>query len=711
MALHRKGRFRNAGKIYDSILKQAPDHADALHLSGLIAMERQNASEALNLIRSAIRHNPEPALYYRSLAKAHAAMGQVEEAIRCYRKSLELEPDSIEAHQRLGHLLHRKGDLPGAHACYRNGVERHPDDLILWINLGSVCNEMEKSDEAVACFQRSIRISPRFAQAHYNLALAYERKGERRLARQAYETAISHDPKLLMAHNNLGNLLRGMGRIEEAISAYHRALEIDPGQALLYNNLTNAYQDAGQLARALDAGLKAIRLKPDFGPAYNNVANIYKEQGRIGEAVSSLKTARELCPRDARIGSNFLMTLHYDPAASPETLFEEHRQWAGRCAAHIPPMPLDPGARLSGERLRVGYASPDFRGHSVAFFIESILAHHDRSRFETFAYANVRRPDQVTARLRRKVEHWRDIAGMSPGLAARRVRRDRIHILVDLAGHTADGCLLVFAHKPAPVQITWIGYPDTTGLPAMDYRLTDAAADPPGETDHLASEVLVRLPNCFLCYRPHDDSPDVNRPPADRNGAITFGSFNNSVKINHPLLAAWAGLLTALPEARLSIQWKSFSERENYRSIEEQLVRHGVRPDQLRFHGRVASPLDHLALYHQVDIALDPFPYNGTTTTCEALWMGVPVIALAGGTHVGRVGASILTHVGLPELIARTPAEYVDLAARLARDLQRLRSYRECLRSKMKKSPLMDPEGFTRSLEAVYTRLWNQKQS
>jgi predicted O-linked N-acetylglucosamine transferase (SPINDLY family) len=379
------------------------------------------------------------------------------------------------------------------------------------------------------------------------------------------------------------------------------------------------------------------------------------------------------------------------------------KRWEAPLATLVQPHPHD---RSPERRLKIGYVSSDFRQHSVAWFIEPVLAHHDRERFEIFCYANLFQEDAVTERLKAHADHWRKIYGLPDELAAQQIRADQIDILVDLNGHTAENRLLVFARKPAPVQVTWLGYPNTTGLSAMDYRLTDGFADPVGMTEPFHSETLIRLPECFSCYQPPRDAPAVSELPAKEKGYITFGSFNKLTKVTPEVMATWARILQAVPGSRLALQSAGLGEDAMQQMVREAFAGLGITPERLELHGHDRSQKTHLERYRNIDIGLDPFPYNGTTTTCDALWMGVPVVTLAGKVHAGRVGVSQMSNLGLTELIGQTPEEYVAIATRLATDRERLGALRKELRSRMTASPLMDAPRFTTNLEQAYRGMW-----
>jgi predicted O-linked N-acetylglucosamine transferase (SPINDLY family) len=369
--------------------------------------------------------------------------------------------------------------------------------------------------------------------------------------------------------------------------------------------------------------------------------------------------------------------------------------------------PTSADAPIAKQRpLRIGYVSPDFKQHSVAHFIEPVLAAHDKSKFEVFCYSNNLMTDEVTQRIQSACAHWRVIADQSDEVVAKQIRDDGIDILVDLAGHTPQNRLLVFARKPAPVQATWIGYPNTTGLTTMDYRITDAFADPVGDSDRFHTEKLIRLPECFSCFEAPRESPQVCALPALATGHITFGSFNNPLKFTPAVIEQWLHILKRVPNSRLVLKYQGLDSAFMSALLRAQFGAHGIAPQRLDILGKDVSQFDHMNRYNQIDIGLDPFPYNGTTTTCDALWMGVPVITLAGRSHVGRVGVSQLTNIGLPELIGHNEDDYVDIAVALANDLPRLAALRSGLRERLKASPLMDAPRLTRNLEAVYREMW-----
>jgi predicted O-linked N-acetylglucosamine transferase (SPINDLY family) len=588
-----------------------------------------------------------------------------------------------------------------------------PDDVTLWMMLANAQASSGRLDEAIHSCDRIIALQPGNADAHSNRGTALYSMRRLPQAEQAFRAALSLNPSLISAGNNLGIILKDLGRSTEAIQVFEKVIAGNPSapftqRASLYANLAMAQLRSNLFEAAEQSCRTALQIDPSCVPAHNNLAQALKERGLLAESVAQQRVAIHLSPQGAGMHSNLLLDLNYLPDVDVQECAREHRLWGERYGA--------PGGRVAAHsnapdperKLRVAYLSPDFRAHSVAFFIEPLLAAHNRDRVEVTGYANLLQPDAMTQRLRGIADRWQNVWNLDDNRLAALVRKDGIDILVDLAGHTSGNRLKLFGLKPAPVQVTWLGYPNTTGLREMDYRLTDAWADPPGISDELHTETLVRLPHGFLCYKPLDDCPEVSAAPAIQNGHVTFGCFNNSAKVNGKVLDLWCAILTDLPGARLLLKSRQLHGPGLHERFRDEFARRGVDPDRIEMLGRVNSTIDHLALYGRVDIALDTFPYNGTTTTCEALWMGVPVIALAGDRHAGRVGVSLLHGIGLDELIADSPDRYRRLANDLAHDNERLVAYRSSLRARMRSAPLTDAAGFARDIEAAYRDMWRR---
>ena len=634
--------------------------------------------------------------------------GRFEEAVACLRGALAADPDNVRALNHLGQALHKQGRRDDAAACFERVLSLRPSHVAACVSLGNVRMDQQRFTEALACYERALAIKPDIPGIHYNCGLALQALDRSAEAVEKFQQAIAANPNYAPAHNGLGTALRHSGRIEDALCAYRRALALQPDFADVHCNLATVWQTQGKLHEAVTSYEKALALQPDSAYAHGGLAVVLKDQGRLDEALQHFARALELDPWLAETRNSLLFSMNYVSGLRPEEVYAAHVEFGRRHEAPLREVASLPHANIpdTERRLRIGYVSGDFRYHSVASFLEPVLAQHDRARFEVYCYSCSSSADDMTRRLQGYADCWRHIAGMSDEEAAQRIRDDRIDILVDLAGHTANNRLLTFARKPAPVQVAYLGYPNTTGLTTMDYRLTDAHADPVGCTEHLYTERLVRLPRVFLCYRPTEGAPPLVPPPVLKTGQLTFGSFNALSKITPEVVACWSRILRALPKARLILKNASLRDEATCRRYLDLFSREGIAPERLELLSWTASASGHLALYWRVDIALDPFPYNGTTTTCEALWMGVPVITLAGSRHAGRVGVSLLTQVGLEDLIAQSEADYLALAVRLAADPERLTRLRSGLRERVAASPLCDAAAFARDVEAAYRTMW-----
>jgi len=647
---------------------------------------------------------PSPSSLYAS-AVAHYRAGRLAEAIATGEEILTLEPNHVAALTFLGQLAQQQGETARAESCFARALKLQPVAAPLHLLHAIALRALRRPVDAHAALARAVELDPTLAEAHHQIGNIAKSQGRISDALTALRTATRLAPERPPIWLNLGVAALEADARTEALAAFQRAVTLEPTRPETHNILGHTLAALGRTTEARAAFAEALRLRPNYAAAHDNLGRLAKSEGLLSEAISQFRAALTTQPAPGT-HSNLLLALNFLPGLSPVDQLAEHRRWHSLYAVSLAPLAPSPApASAADRRLRIGYLSPDFTHHAVAYFIEPVLAAHDRTRFEVFCYANVRVPDHVTARLRRQVEHWRDIAFLEDHAAAELIRDDSLDLLIDLAGHTAHHRLLVFARRPARVQATWIGYPNTTGLAAIDYRITDRVSDPVGLTEAFHSEKLVRLPTTFSCYRPDDDSPPVNALPAIEPGEITFGCFNSFAKLTPEVFSLWAQILTALPKARLLLKSRGLSDSTVAFRLHAVFSAAGITPDRITLNGEELSVSDHLALYHGVDVALDPFPYNGTTTTCEALWMGVPVITLAGCTHVARVGASLLTHTDLSDWIATTPDAYVQLAVATAHDLPRLRSLRSGLREQLRASPLCDAGKFTRGLEEAFASM------
>lgn len=544
----------------------------------------------------------------------------------------------------------------------------------------------------------------RVTNIHEAFAAAYREQedGHWDEARRLYRQILADDRDYPEVLYNLGIVCRKGGRIDEAVAAYQRALTLKPDFPEAENNLGNAFRDLWRLDEAVAAFRRAVALKPHFAEAWNNLGAALKNQGRLDEAIPCFERTIELQPGNAALHGNYLYALHYLPGCEPATLQREERRWNKRHAAPLrKPTPAHDHDRSPGRRLRIGYVSAAFCEHCQSFFTVPLFSHHDRDRFEIFCYSDVANPDALTGRLRACADTWQMTAGWDDERLARQIREDRIDILVDLMLHTANNRLLVFARKPAPVQVTWLGYPGSTGLDAIDYRFTDPWLDPPGGDETFYSERSLRLPDTFWCYDPLTAGPPVNDLPALGTGRVTFGCLNNFSKVNDSVLALWARVLRAVPDSRLVLLAPPEEARQRARKILD------VDPSRVQFTD--FQPRQHyLETYHRIDLCLDTFPCNGHTTSLDAYWMGVPNVSLAGRTAMSRAGMSQASNLGLPEWVARSPDEFLRIAVAWAGDLPRLAKLRATLRERMAKSPLMDGGRFARGIEGAYRKIWTE---
>lgn len=665
--------------------------------------------------------------------------GQTPDAIPLLERICEMDRRDADAWLMLATAHYALRQFAAAEQALSIAVTANPESTALHLALGDTLVTLSRSHEAVREYQRAVEINPGHIDGHARLAVALAQSGRPEEGVEACRTALRLDPRRADVHFNLGNMLNALRRQPEAEEAFRVASLADPTHLDARNNLASLLKDSGRIDEARELYESIIRANPRYANAHNNLGIICEREGQLTRALFHYQTASGIAPNDVEILANqanaLLATARIDEAIKlyqrasrndpasptssarlfamnykaidPAALFAEHVDWGQRLAITHRFHPYRDTRHDLDRKFRIGYVSPDFRTHSVAFFIEPILAYHDRETFEIYCYAEVNKPDETTNRLKSHCDVWRDIVGKSDNAVAELIHSDGIDILVDLAGHTAANRLLAFARKPAPVQVTYLGYPNTTGLPAMDYRLTDTIADPPGQ-EVFHTERLVRLPDGFLCYQPPGHTPAVKPAPGLVTEYVTFGSFNNLAKIGEGVVALWSKLLHTAPKSRLILKNMSLRDEETRNRYLALFLNNGIASERIELIGWLPSKEDHLALYHRIDIALDTFPYNGTTTTCEALWMGVPVVVLSGNRHAGRVGMSLLTQVGLTGLIAQNPDDYVRIASTLATDLRRLAALRADLREQMATSPLCDGVSFTRELETAYREMWQR---
>jgi predicted O-linked N-acetylglucosamine transferase (SPINDLY family) len=572
-----------------------------------------------------------------------------------------------------------------------------------------------RGGEAVESLREAVALQPGQAMFHNNLGVGLKMIGRIEEAIGAVERAISLAPDYADAYSNLGNLLQIRGRPDDAIAACREALRLNPNHPDAWNNLGNALQVRWKLEEAAAAYREALRLRPGMPETWNNLGNAVKSQGRLDEALDCYRRALALRPSYAEAHSSLVYAQLYHPDYDEIRLRDELRAWDRQHAAPLKQFwEGHPNDRDPERRLRIGYVSPDYRGHAMVLFMIPLEEAHNRRAVEFFCYSDVHATDVLTEQVRERADHWRNIAGLADERVAEMVRADKIDILVDLTVHMARNRLRLFARRPAPVQVTWLGYPGSTGLDAIDYRFTDPHLDPPPPGGRplprgaVYAEETVWLPETFWCYHPlaARDDPAVNPLPTLSRGHVTFGCLNNFCKINDGVLALWARVMARVPGSRLLLLAGEGNHREQTQEKLEALGVRGAR-ERVEFSSYVPRA-EYLRKYREIDLGLETFPYNGHTTSLDSYWMGVPVVTLVGRTIVGRAGLSQLMNLGLPELIARSEEEYITVAATLAHDLPRLAGLRATLRDRMERSPLMGPKGFAGNMEALYRDLWRR---
>ncbi|MBE0475167.1 glycosyltransferase family 41 protein [Rhodoferax sp.] len=669
IALHQSGNFRQAEVIYQRILHTEPNHPDALHLLGLVYHQQGQSKLAVPLIKKAIALNPADTTYQFNLGNLHQDLGQLDEAIACFEQVLASQPGYVDALAALGTAYKAQGRL----------------------------------DEAVASFQQVLQYQPDRSDAYFNLARTLADLGQLDTSVAQSKEALLNNPPHAELQFRLGNARQASDQSDLAIAHYRQALVLKPDFADACYHLGNALEKQGKFNEAIDCYRQALKHRPDDVNAYLDCARALVTQGQLDDAIAIYRKVLLLQPECASTYSNLLLTLQSLDTCSSNALFQEHLRYAEIFEAPLKPHWQPHGnSREPARKLKLGYVSADFCRHVVANFFEPILANHDKSQFEIYGYYNNTKHDSYTDRIAAQMDHFLVCSNLSEDQLAQRIRLDGIDILVDLSGHTALNRLPVFARKPAPVQASYIGYPGSTGLSAIDYRISDPWQDPVGLTERYHSEALVRIPG-GMAFTPEPFAPEVNALPALSSDELVFACLNNLSKVNPAVVHLWARILHALPQARLMLGNVTDSGiRDRLTSL---FGKAGIGPERLWLQARVSVP-DYLALHHQIDMALDPFPYSGGTTTMHSLWMGVPVITLAGDHAVSRLCAAHLSRVGLPEFITHSQDDYVQCAVKFANDLPALDAVRQSLRERMN-APQCQPAAITRQLEAAYRDMWH----
>ena len=702
--LQRQGRLDDAVTAYDQALRLKPDYVEAQLGRGSALQQRGRLDAALGAFDQALQLDPDLAAAHLNCGVIFEQRAQLDEALDAFDRALEIAPNYTRAHVNRGVVLQRSGRPELALAAFDRALGISADDYDAHLNRGVALMALERCDAALDAFDHAVRVRPERAEAHFNRGTALTALERFDEALRAYDQAVRNRPNHAEAHFNRGGVLERQGSAQAAVAAYDRALKEAPDWAAAHVSRGKVLRGLGRLDEALAAYDQALRIQPGRTKAHCNRGNVLSDLGRFADAAAAYRQALEASPDYAAVHSNLLFSLNYDPAQDRASLFAAHRDWGerhGRPANRFVDYanPADPD-----KTLRVGLVSADFVRHPVGYLVEPLVRSADPAELEIVCYAGNPIEDELTERLKVQATDWRPTLGMRNTALAEAVRADGIDVLIDLAGHTANNRLAVFALKPAPVQVSWIGYPNTTGLPAIDHILMDEATVPAGD-ERWFVEHVVRLPSTRFCYAPPDYAPEPGPPPMLTRGWPTFGSFNNLTKLTPSTLELWARLLRSLPEARLVLKWKTLGDpatRARYLGWFEAL---GVDPERVEL--RAASKhRAMLAEYADIDIALDPMPYSGGTTSLEALWQAVPVVTLPGDRPVSRQTMGFLSTLDRTAWIATSADAYVRIAIDLARDPGRLARLRQRQRMDMASSPLCDGPRFAAGFQATLRQLW-----
>lgn len=668
---HSHGRFAEAASLGHHLLAMYPGNASTLHLLGLIAFHTGSTAEAEKRLREAIAANPRDAAYHNDLGDVLQAQARFGEAEGAYRQALLLQPHSAPIYNNLANALNAQGRLDDALAAYRQALRIDAGFAEIHSNLATLLRQKGELAEAIAALRRAIELKPGYAMAYSNLGHALLDNRQIPEAIAALQQALALQPNLAIAHNNLGTAYKALGQMDESVAAYRRALDSDPTNVLALANLANELDQLGDREGSMTLYERAIASPHCMPAAY----------------------------------SNYLAVLHYGAEITIAKIAEAHAAYEQRFAKSLrASWPRHLNTRDPDRPLRVGFLSPYFGIHPVGFFLVRPLENLDRSQFETVCYHDGIKDDEITARLRAPAAEWHIVRGVSDDRLAQRIQEDKIDILFDLAGHTAGNRLLLFARKPAPIQITWLDYVGTTGLAAMDYILADPRQIPPEHAGYYREQVL-RMPDDYICFDPPLEAPTVGPLPAATNGFVTFVSYNIVPKTSALTIDLWSRVLRELPDARLMLGNRGFGVAAAVERVRKQFAERAIDPGRISFQGW-APRAELLAGYNRADIALDTFPYNGGLTSCEAMWMGVPVVTLPGETFASRHGLAHLTAAGLPEMVARDPDDYVKIAVDLAKDLPRLATLRGGLRERLASSPLCDGRRFAENFGTLLRSAW-----
>lgn len=704
LALDALGRFQDACSCYEQLIQAQPENYFAYFNLGVTLTSLGHVNDAKTAYFKVLEIKPGFSHAHYNLAILFQQQGMGAEAEAHYLKTLSGDSGNFTACCNLGNLYLQNGQLELARERFLQSLSIHPQHVESLHSLGLIALRLHQGEVAQSYLKHALGLNPRFAEAMVSLGDAYKLQNLLSEAEATYRQAIAIEPGLAGAYCNLGVTLHESRRYGEAIAIYQQGIANDIHSVMLYNNLGNTFSMINRFSDAEASYAKALQLGDGTTETYSNLAGLFAVQGKLEDAEKSYRSAVNLDAGYSQAYSNLLFMFNYDPDRNAEDIFTAYQEYERRYALHFKDcyLPFN-NDKNRQRRLKIGYVSPDYCRHPVQYFFEPLISHHNKNLFEVYAYAQLSVEDKVTERYKTYADHWIETTGLNDEKLAERIRSDGIDILIDLAGHTANNRLPVLARKPAPVQVSWLGYGYTTGLTAIDYYFSDYVSAPPG-SEHLFAEQVWRLNTPVNVYRPAEGMGEVSALPALTSGNIRIGTLTRSIRINYKTIRAWAAILKRVSNAVLVVDSANYQDAELRQTLINKFAAHGIEPSQLDI-GFHSPPWDTL---RSLDIGLDCFPHNSGTTLFETLYMGVPYVTLAGRPSVGRLGSSILTGVGHPEWIANTEEEYVDKVVALAEDIPRLAEIRSGLRQQMQNSVLMDEAGFTDEVERAYRAMWEK---
>lgn len=706
VSLYSQGQYQETEALARSLIYRCPDNGFAWKVLGAVLQMQGQVEQAVLAMQKALDFLPNDAEAYSNLGMVLQGQAKLAESEPYLRHAILLKPDYAEAHANLGLTLHNLGRYAEAEACLRMALTIKPDFVQAHSNLAFNLQQQGRITEAEHSMRRAQLLEPDSAIGCFNLANILRQQGNLESTEMYLYQSLKLKPDFAKAHNNLGCLYKNQGRLSESETSHRKAIYHDPENALLHNNLGVVLNEVGKLREAEVSLRNALRIDPDLAEAHNNLALVCEGLGLFSDANKAYLRALELRDKFALAHSNLLFFLSHDEHIDANSLFLEHCRFGEKFELSLQEGLTEHVNLPDPDRsLRIGFVSGDFRNHAVSYFFEPVLAKLATDQdLVLHAYYNCNVNDDVTKRLRDKFRYWNSVAELSDADVEKNIRADGIDILIDLSGHTAYNRLPLFARKPAPIQLSWIGYPGTTGLQSMDYILTDRYFSPEGEFDHLYTEKIVRLP-ASAPFMPFPDAPEVNALPALSNCYITFGSFNRASKITKAVIEVWARLLRSAPSSKLIIG--AMPKNANFKYIEDIFLMNGVARERISFFERCDMP-EYLNKLRNIDICLDTFPYNGGTTTWHSLWMGIPTITKIGATSASRSGICILSHVALQRFAVKTEGEYVAEGVYWSENLSELANLRGDLRNRMRNSATLNPTLIADSVRSALRLMWQK---